>query len=82
MYFLRVLPFRLQQVKDAKALRECQINYEKDQTNITTAEISKKKTFKIYDESGFTYFKIYLFSKRVYLDYSLAMIHFPKSPES
>ena len=43
MYFLRVLPFRLQQVKDAKALRECEINNEKDQTNITTAEISKKK---------------------------------------
>ena len=41
----------MQHAKDTKALTECEILDEKDQTNITAAEISKNQTFKIYNES-------------------------------
>ena len=50
--YLRVHACWLQHAKDVKTLPECEIEDGKDQTNITTAEISKNETFKIYNESG------------------------------
>ena len=44
--YLRVHGCRLQQAKDVKPLPECEIEDEKDQTNITTAKIRNE----IYDE--------------------------------
>ena len=49
---MRVHTCRLKHVKDVKTLPAYEIEDEKDQTNITTAEISKNETLKIYDESG------------------------------
>ena len=50
---LRVHACRLQHAKDVKTLPGCEIDNEKNQTNITTAKISKNETFEIYDESSF-----------------------------
>ena len=50
--YLRVHASRLQHVKDVKMLPECETQDEKDQTNITTAKISKNETFEIYNENG------------------------------
>ena len=50
--YLRVHACWPQHAKDLKALPECEIKDEKDQTNVTTDEISKNETFEIYNESG------------------------------
>ena len=49
---LRVHACQLQHVKDAKTLREYEVEDENDQTDIITTKISKNKTFKMNDESS------------------------------
>ena len=50
--YLKVYAWRLQYVKDVKMLPECEIEDEKDQTNISKAKVSKNETLDIHDVSS------------------------------